>query len=46
MPRFERMPRGVRLLLEGEIFVAHARRVLAEVVAATAFAVRDPDARS
>jgi DNA-binding transcriptional LysR family regulator len=46
-PLFERTPRGVRLLPEGELFLAHARRVLAEVEAAVAaFAVREPDARS
>jgi DNA-binding transcriptional LysR family regulator len=42
-PLFKRTPRGVRLLPEGELFLAHARRVLAAVVA---FAVREPDARS
>jgi DNA-binding transcriptional LysR family regulator len=46
-PLFERTPRGVRLLPEGELFLAHARRVLAEVEAAVAaFAVREPKARS
>ena len=46
-PLFERTPRGVRLLPEGELFLAHARRVLAEVEAAVAaFAVREPSARS
>lgn len=47
-PLFERTPRGVRLLPEGELFLAHARRVLAEVQAAVAaFAVlREPGARS
>jgi DNA-binding transcriptional LysR family regulator len=46
-PLFERTPRGVRLLPEGELFLAHARRVLAEVEAAVAaFAMREPDARS
>jgi DNA-binding transcriptional LysR family regulator len=35
-PLFERTPRGVRLLPEGEVFLAHARRVLAEVEAAVA----------
>jgi DNA-binding transcriptional LysR family regulator len=46
-PLFERTPRGVRLLPEGELFLAHARRVLAEVEAAVAaFAVREPDAGS
>lgn len=35
-PLFERTPRGVRLLPEGEVFLAHARRVLAEVDAAVA----------
>jgi DNA-binding transcriptional LysR family regulator len=46
-PLFERTPRGVRLLPEGERFLAHARRVLAEVEAAVAaFAVREPKARS
>jgi DNA-binding transcriptional LysR family regulator len=46
-PLFERTPRGVRLLPEGELFLSHARRVLAEVEAAVAaFAVRKPDARS
>ena len=46
-PLFERTPRGVRLLPEGELFLAHARRVLAEVEAAVAaLAVRAPDARS
>ena len=44
---FERTSRGVRLLPEGERFLAHARRVLAEVEAAVAaFAVRGPEARS
>jgi DNA-binding transcriptional LysR family regulator len=42
-PLFERTPRGVRLLPEGELFLTHARRVLAEVEAAVAaFAVREP----
>ncbi len=46
-PLFERTPRGVRLLPEGELFLSHARRVLAEVEAAVAaFAAREPDARS
>ena len=46
-PLFERTPRGVRLLPQGELFLAHARRVLAEVEAAVAaFAVREPGARS
>ncbi len=46
-PLFERTPRGVRLLPEGELFLTHARRVLAEVEAAVAaFAVRPPEARS
>jgi DNA-binding transcriptional LysR family regulator len=46
-PLFERTPRGVRLLPEGELFLTHARRVLAEVEAAVAaFAVREPGARS
>lgn len=35
-PLFERTPRGVRLLPEGEVFLTHARRVLAEVDAAVA----------
>ena len=33
---FERTPRGVRLLPEGEVFLAHARRILGEVEAAVA----------
>ena len=42
-PLFERTPRGVRLLPEGELFLAHARRVLAEVEAAVAaFPGREP----
>lgn len=46
-PLFERTPRGVRLLPEGELFLAHARRVLAEVEAAVAaFAERGVDGRS
>jgi DNA-binding transcriptional LysR family regulator len=46
-PLFERTPCGVRLLPEGELFLSHARRVLAEVEAAVAaFAVREPGARS
>ena len=32
---FERTPRGMRLLPAGEVFLAHARRILAEVDAAT-----------
>ena len=40
-PLFERTPRGVRLLPEGEVFLAHARRVLAEVDAAVAAVGRD-----
>lgn len=35
-PLFERTPRGVRLLPEGEVFLAHARRILGEVDAAVA----------
>ncbi len=30
-PLFARTPRGVRLLPEGEVFLAHARRILGEV---------------
>ncbi|MCC6553864.1 MAG: LysR family transcriptional regulator [Polyangiaceae bacterium] len=30
-PLFERVPRGMRLLPAGEVFLAHARRILAEV---------------
>ncbi|APR83387.1 Transcriptional regulator, LysR family protein [Minicystis rosea] len=33
---FERTPRGVRLLPEGEVFLAHARRILGEIDAAVA----------
>ena len=33
-PLFERTPKGMRLLPTGERFLAHARRVLAEVDAA------------
>ncbi|MCC6524474.1 MAG: LysR family transcriptional regulator [Polyangiaceae bacterium] len=33
---FERIPRGVRLLPEGAVFLAHARRILGEVDAAVA----------
>ncbi|MFT3773364.1 MAG: LysR family transcriptional regulator [Minicystis sp.] len=33
---FARTPRGVRLLPEGEVFLAHARRILGEVDAAVA----------
>jgi DNA-binding transcriptional LysR family regulator len=42
-PLFERTPRGVRLLPEGEVFLAHARRILGEVEAAvTAVQQRRP----
>jgi DNA-binding transcriptional LysR family regulator len=33
-PLFERTPRGMRLLPTGEVFLQHARRILAEVDAA------------
>ncbi|WP_224242960.1 LysR family transcriptional regulator [Hyalangium gracile] len=33
-PLFERTPRGMRLLPAGEVFLLHARRILAEVDAA------------
>lgn len=33
-PLFERTPRGMSLLPEGEIFLEHAKRILADVEAA------------
>jgi DNA-binding transcriptional LysR family regulator len=39
---FERTPRGVRLLPEGALFLAHARRILGEVEAAVAAVRRSP----
>lgn len=35
-PLFERTPRGMKLLPAGEVFLAHARRILAEVETAIA----------
>jgi DNA-binding transcriptional LysR family regulator len=42
---FERQPRGMRLMPAGEIFVAHARLILAAVDAAVV-AVRPPSTSS
>lgn len=42
---FERRPRGMRLMPAGEVFVAHARHILAAVDAAVV-AVRPPAAAS
>jgi DNA-binding transcriptional LysR family regulator len=39
---FERTSRGVRLLPEGALFLAHARRILGEVEAAVAAVRRSP----
>jgi DNA-binding transcriptional LysR family regulator len=39
---FERTPRGVRLLPEGALCLAHARRILGEVEAAVAAVRRSP----
>ncbi len=41
---FDRTPRGMRLRTEGETFLGHARKIVAEVDAACA-AVKPPGAR-